>query len=301
MYLNFVRRVVIFMNQAKIGKFIAELRNNKNLTQEKLGEMLGIGGKSVSKWERGINLPDISLLSKLSEILEVDVTELLAGERKIKNEDTQGQSESSTSTTENKDVSDKEEKSVESINARAVEGIKLYNKKAKKKYIKITLVIITIIVIAFTSLFMINNYNKFKVYKVSSGNEEFMLTGYVMLNQERNLMIFNDITYINKYVGTNKKILVKMIDIYLKCGDTIVYRNDDNIHNWKEPISLDKALTDLTITIDEIKKDNEYIINEKDIPELFLVIRYKNEKNEEKDLNIKLNVVETYSNNKLFY
>lgn len=68
------------MNQEKIGKFIAECRKNKKLTQEKLAEQLGISNRAVSKWERGLNLPDASLMLELAKILNISVNELLSGE-----------------------------------------------------------------------------------------------------------------------------------------------------------------------------------------------------------------------------
>ena len=74
------------MNQEKIGKFIAELRKQKKLTQEQLAEKLGITKNAVSKWERGLGLMDLSLLKPLSHILEVSVTEILNGERFTKEE-----------------------------------------------------------------------------------------------------------------------------------------------------------------------------------------------------------------------
>lgn len=72
------------MNQEKIGKFIAECRKKQNLTQKELAEKLNITDRAVSKWERGINLPDISLLYELSDILKINVTELLDGKRSEK-------------------------------------------------------------------------------------------------------------------------------------------------------------------------------------------------------------------------
>ncbi len=68
------------MNQEKIGKFIAKQRKAKELTQEELAEKLGITKNAVSKWERGLCLMDMSLLKPLSEILEVSVNDILAGE-----------------------------------------------------------------------------------------------------------------------------------------------------------------------------------------------------------------------------
>ena len=72
------------MNQEKIGKFIASLRREKNLTQEQLAEKLSINVKSVSRWETGRNLPDPSMMRELCDILGISVNELFVGE-KIKN------------------------------------------------------------------------------------------------------------------------------------------------------------------------------------------------------------------------
>ena len=68
------------MNQEVIGKFIAKQRKLKELTQEELAEKLGITKNAVSKWERGLCLMDMSLLKPLSEILDVSVNDILAGE-----------------------------------------------------------------------------------------------------------------------------------------------------------------------------------------------------------------------------
>lgn len=68
------------MNQIKIGKFIKESRNKKNLTQKQLAEKLNITDKAVSKWERGISMPDSSIMIQLCEILSISVNELLIGE-----------------------------------------------------------------------------------------------------------------------------------------------------------------------------------------------------------------------------
>lgn len=68
------------MNQEKIGKFIAEQRKKQKLTQEQLAEKLSVTDRAVSKWERGLNLPDASLMLELSNILDITVNELLTGE-----------------------------------------------------------------------------------------------------------------------------------------------------------------------------------------------------------------------------
>ena len=69
------------MNQLKIGKFIAECRKQKSLTQMQLAEKLGITDKAISKWERGIAMPDTSIMLELCDILDISVNELLSGEK----------------------------------------------------------------------------------------------------------------------------------------------------------------------------------------------------------------------------
>ena len=68
------------MDQIKIGRFIAERRKNKNLTQAQLAEKLGITDRAVSKWENGRSLPDSSIMLELCELLEITVNDLLSGE-----------------------------------------------------------------------------------------------------------------------------------------------------------------------------------------------------------------------------
>ena len=69
------------MNQEKIGKFISENRKKKHLTQEQLAEKLGVSKNAVSKWERGLNLPDASIMQELCKILNITLNELFSGER----------------------------------------------------------------------------------------------------------------------------------------------------------------------------------------------------------------------------
>ncbi len=69
------------MNQLAIGKFIAACRKEKKLTQMQLAEKLGITDKAISKWERGIAMPDSSIMLELCDILGISVNELLSGEK----------------------------------------------------------------------------------------------------------------------------------------------------------------------------------------------------------------------------
>ncbi len=68
------------MNQIKIGKFIAQCRKDKNLTQMQLAEKLNITDRAISKWENGKGMPDSSIMLQLCDILGISVNELLSGE-----------------------------------------------------------------------------------------------------------------------------------------------------------------------------------------------------------------------------
>ena len=72
------------MNQVKIGKFLKELRKEKNMTQQDLADILDITDKAISKWENGRCLPDLYFLQKLTEIFNVSEKEILNGERNFK-------------------------------------------------------------------------------------------------------------------------------------------------------------------------------------------------------------------------
>ena len=63
----------------KISKLIKKLRKEKKLTQEELGNLIGVSGKAVSKWERGQSLPDVAIIKKLSDNLGISSDELLQG------------------------------------------------------------------------------------------------------------------------------------------------------------------------------------------------------------------------------
>lgn len=69
------------MDVKKIGKFIAMNRKQKGMTQEQLGDKLGVTNKTVSRWENGNYMPDLSLLEPLSKLLDISINELLAGEK----------------------------------------------------------------------------------------------------------------------------------------------------------------------------------------------------------------------------
>ena len=69
------------MNQDKIGKFIYELRKNRNLTQKEFADKLNVTAQAVSKWENGRGIPDIELIREISKKFDVDIESILEGEK----------------------------------------------------------------------------------------------------------------------------------------------------------------------------------------------------------------------------
>lgn len=110
------------MNQEKIGKFITEKRKENKLTQEQLAEQLNISKNAVSKWERGLNLPDVSIMQDLCKILNITLNELFIGEKILDDK--------------YKEVADKNLLNVlENSSFTLKEKIDFYKKKWKKEHI----------------------------------------------------------------------------------------------------------------------------------------------------------------------
>ena len=75
------------MDQIKIGDLLKELRKEKGFTQEQLAEKFNVSRRSVSRWETGSNMPDISILVELAEFYDVSISEIIDGERKSESMD----------------------------------------------------------------------------------------------------------------------------------------------------------------------------------------------------------------------
>lgn len=176
------------MNQEKIGKFIAELRKEKKLTQSDLAEQLRVSTNAVSKWERGLSLMDISLLKPLSEILGVSVSELLNG-KKI-------------------EIADDN-----IINDTITASANIYVKREKKKIIKrILLLITTLIILLFAGLSIISEFNYGKIPFGSKAYMDFpnLNSVHMKINADKcmNLIMNKDIENLDKFVASNRAYLL---------------------------------------------------------------------------------------------
>lgn len=131
------------MDQIKIGKFIAALRRQADLTQEALGEKIGVTNKTISRWENGNYMPDIEMLQLLAKEFDVSINELLAGE-KISDE-------------EFRKKADENIIAVSKVSSFTFEERKAYYKKKwRKEHVSLFVLLTLILILAFVIPFTLN-------------------------------------------------------------------------------------------------------------------------------------------------
>lgn len=187
------------MNQEMIGKFIAECRKMKKLTQEELALKLGISNRAVSKWERGLNLPDASLMLELSNIFNITINELLCGEMIEKEEY----------------LNKAEEKLVE---------LKEKEELANKKLLNIEIVIGVLSTIVFVTLILIASIIEMDkigiILLVTLAIFVFAIGLITAMKLEREVGYYECQKCHYKYVPTNKQMWLSMQVLrnrYIKC------------------------------------------------------------------------------------
>ena len=173
------------MDQDKIGKFILQLRTERKLSQYQLADMVPISRQAVSKWERGVSVPDSSTLIRLSEIFKVSINELLAGKRLKGN-------------------------SIKELENTTLSILDENNKKARKikRNFKISITIITTLLLTFLSYYFINSYNSTKVYTIRGNSEHFKIRNGIYINT-------NDKSYMKlSQINHNNDITINSIEMY---------------------------------------------------------------------------------------
>lgn len=243
------------MNLNKIGNIITEQRIAKNLTQEQLAEKLGVLRTTVSKWERGINTPDISLLQPLCQELDLTFTELINGEKNISNKD-------NTIT--------------------AIDAINFYNKKTKNKYLIVSINIIFLLFCFFLSLIIINNYNKFTMYKIHTTNTPFTIDGYLLENVNKKGIFIQNIKYNDELVGTDQEIITDSVTITLESNNNIIYQFKKISNDRPERLYNLLYNTSIYIDSDKVKKI--------DLNNLYLKIEFEdNQKKQNNTIDLSIN------------
>ncbi len=222
------------MNPKVVGKFIKELREEKGWSQEELANKIYVTRQAVSRWERGVGLPDYDLLLKICNVFNVTSNEIIAGERRSK-------------------------KNEEYINNITIDVLKKNSKKTKKIII-IFSAIISLMIIAFLIYYFIMTYNQFKIYKISGSNDQFQIMDTLaVFSHEVAYLNFKGVTFsqnepdeIEFYYlknGTKKKIYAS------DKGDVLIIqdRGYDEYFSFDDiELMLDNMYADITYGIDQV-------------------------------------------------
>ncbi len=187
------------MNQAKIGRFIAECRKNKNLTQMQLAEKLKITDRAISKWENGKSLPDASIMLELCNILDITVNELLSGEFIMKNEYNEKLEQNLLEMVKQKEISDRRLLKMEIV-------------------IGITVTLLYIILVFVACFAEISNWIRFLL--ISLGIIPFLIGIFFAVKIEQVAGYYHCEKCGHKYVPTYKSVLFSMHinrTRYMKC------------------------------------------------------------------------------------
>ncbi len=183
------------MRVDKIGQFILKLRNEKGLTQKELADSIPIGREAVSKWERGITIPDSSTLIRLSEIFDVSINEILYGER----------------------INKKNNSQINNITLSLYES----NNKNKQK-VRILLIIIVIVLFSFLIYYFISSYKAIKVYTITGYNNDVLLMEGLFINTKNKLYFRID----SKESDDIKELLLFYKD--RNDAEQFIYKGDDS-------------------------------------------------------------------------
>lgn len=269
------------MNQEKIGKYIGNKRKTKKLTQKQLSENMNISEKTVSKWECGKGLPDVTLMQPLCNELDITLNELLNGE------------------------DDKEKPN----NKGYIDYIKHNNKKNKRNIFIIILTSILSIALLVLGIYFVNNYGKVRIYHLSGWGEHFYYnSGMLILSQDKTVFVSGTLMplsaevealEIEDYISMTIRNGGDIIKSAVYLGDSsltteekgyneIFSGNEDNyLKDWKYEIQfilgeeiiteiIDIKVSEITInnkwfykTVDPIglRDQNKYDVNEYFIPE----------------------------------
>lgn len=113
------------MDQVKIGNFLKKLRKEKGITQEQLAEILNVSGRTVSRWETGNNMPDISILVDIADYYDISIPEIISGERKseIMNEEERKEEERKIAKTMSDYATTEKEKIFKEMKLQSVMGV----------------------------------------------------------------------------------------------------------------------------------------------------------------------------------
>lgn len=217
------------MNMNKMAKFLKELREDRGLTQEQLGEIINVSRSLISKWENGNKMPAVECLQALSKFYDITIDEIIFGERKTKENASEIDSLSATIITDSRRKFD--------IACKAFSGV-----------------ILILLFIIFGAYFILN-YNAYKLYSVGAKGENFNVKNTLMLiTKNESYIQFGNITdsdgddttydgYKFYALDGDKKIVLSNRE------DGDIVRNIDDTDNYLNFSNLEKYIDDLYVDI----------------------------------------------------
>lgn len=160
------------MNPEKVGKFIAHLRKEKNMTQGELAIKLYVDRSLVSKWERGINLPKIEVMQKLSNFFGVSVNELYYGEK----------------------INKKNKNEIDKVLINIIKD----DKRKIKKILIVSIIFMILFVLFFFGYYFMNTYKSISIYMINGESDNFKLeNGVIVLSREKSYIQLGNINNLN--------------------------------------------------------------------------------------------------------
>ena len=218
----------------KLGRNIAEIRKKRGYTQKSFGEILDVNEKTISKWERGITAPDVTLLTSIADVLNVTVDELLRGE-KLDSEEKVIEKENVFSVEEEKAPEVKEDSysSDDELEKRYLGGegisicvVDLYSGNARKRILASISIIIAIVVTFISAFMLIKNHYEWKKIDIYGKYDLFEVSGYIFKSNDEFKIIIDDIGYFDKLSDFGIESNSKYVKLTLFSDKKIVYSNE---------------------------------------------------------------------------
>ena len=253
------------MDKLAFGNFLAELRNEKGLTQEQLAELINVNYKTVSKWECGNSLPSLDTMVELTKIFEVSLYEFSIYKR-----------------IQNPLISKKD------IN-------RIVNKNTLKKHIVLKAILLLISIslllfITYSCIYTINNHNQMEIYELASEDNDYHIEGLFAKNRD---FYYLSVSYVNFLDLTDTSIndKTKLLQYSVNINNTI---EEHTKRTFENHIKIKDALSSIKIYVSN-RKLPTYINH------FYLTINYENEKGVNVTKTFKIILSNKQSNDKIFY
>ena len=223
----------------KLGRNIAEIRKKRGYTQKSFGEILDVNEKTISKWERGITAPDVTLLTSIADVLNVTVDEFLRGE-KLDNEEKVIENDNVFNVEEEEkspEVNEDSDSSDVGLEKRYLGGegisicvVDLYTGNARRRILASISIIIAIIIVSVSIFAITKNHYEWKKIDIH-GSGTYDVYGYIFKNDKEFQLVIDKIAYINDDPDVLISPITNYIKISLLSGQRVLYSREFNLEN----------------------------------------------------------------------